>query len=203
MGVMIGYARVSTTEQHLDVQLVKLQQAGCDPIFQEKRSGMDEQRPVLEECLRYIRKGETLVITHLDRLARSLMHLCRIAQGLQQKEVHLWVLDQQIDTSTPSGELHFHMLAAIAQFDYRLRRLRQMEGIAAAKARGVHCGPTPTLNAEQLETLSQRRREGVLIRILMADYKLSKSAIYRYLAQARAQAEATNEEKEARVWPRS
>jgi DNA invertase Pin-like site-specific DNA recombinase len=94
-------------------------------------------------------------------------------------------LDQHLDTSTPSGELHFHMLAAIAQFDYRLRRLRQMEGIAAAKARGVRCGPTHTLSHEQLATLVQRRQEGVLIRTLMAEYRLSKASIYRYLAQAR------------------
>src|SRR5215510_9889072 len=92
----IGYARVSTMEQHLDVQLAKLTAAGCEPIFQEKRSGTDDKRPVLAECLRYVRTGEALVVTRLDRLARSLHHLCTIAKDLEQRGVHLIVLDQQI-----------------------------------------------------------------------------------------------------------
>src|SRR5215813_11659414 len=180
----VGYARVSTLEQHLDVQLAKLTQAGCAPIFQEKRSGTDDKRPVLAECLRYVRTGEALVVTRLDRLARSLHHLCTIAKDLHQRGVHLIVLDQQIDTSTPSGELHFHMLGAIAQFENRLRHERQMEGIAAAKARGVRFGRQHRLTTWQVQELRQRRAQGVLIKTLMQDYRLSKAALYRYLAQA-------------------
>jgi DNA invertase Pin-like site-specific DNA recombinase len=178
----VGYARVSTLEQHLDVQLANLTAAGCDPIFQEKRSGTDEQRPVLAECLRYVRTSEALVVTHLDRLARSLHQLCAIARDFAQRGVHLIVLDQQLDTSTPSGELHFHLLGAIAQFDHRLRQARQREGIAAAKARGVRFGRQKRLTPAQVITLQQERAQGVLIRELMARYGLKKAAIYRYLA---------------------
>ena len=182
--IRVGYARVSTLEQHLDVQLAKLAQAGCEPIFQEKRSGTDDTRPVLAECLRYVRTGEALVVTRLDRLARSLHHLCTIARALEQRGIHLVVLDQAIDTSTPSGELHFHMLGAIAQFENRLRHERQMEGIAAAKVRGVRFGRVPGLTPAQIVEVQQRRARGVLIKTLMQDYRLSKSALYRYLAAA-------------------
>jgi DNA invertase Pin-like site-specific DNA recombinase len=189
----VGYARVSTLDQHLDVQLAKLTQAGCDPIFQEKRSGTDDKRPVLAECLRYVRSAEALVVTRLDRLARSLHHLCTIVRDLEQRGIHLVVLDQQIDTSTPSGELHFHMLGAIAQFENRLRQERQMEGIVAAKAREVRFGRQHALTPAQVVEVQQRRVQGVLIKTLMQDYHLSKAALYRYLAQAQpAQAEAAD-----------
>jgi DNA invertase Pin-like site-specific DNA recombinase len=186
----VGYARVSTLEQHLDVQLTKLTAAGCDPIFQEKRSGTDDKRPVLAECLRYVRTGEAIVVTRLDRLARSLHHLCTIAKDLEQRGIHLLVLDQAIDTSTPSGELHFHMLGAIAQFENRLRHERQMEGIAVAKARGVQFGRQKALTPAQVVTLQQERAQGVLIRDLMARYGLKKAAIYRYLGAPQTSAAA-------------
>jgi DNA invertase Pin-like site-specific DNA recombinase len=181
----VGYARVSTLEQHLDIQLAKLTAAGCDPIFQEKRSGTDEKRPVLAECLRYVRTGEALVVTHLDRLARSLHQLCAIARDFEHRGIHLIVLDQALDTSTPSGELHFHLLGAIAQFDQRLRQQRQLEGIAAAQARGVQFGRQPALTPAQVAEVQQRRAQGVLIKTLMQEYHVSKAALYRYLAQAR------------------
>jgi DNA invertase Pin-like site-specific DNA recombinase len=191
----VGYARVSTLEQHLDVQLAKLTAAGCEPIFQEKRSGTDDKRPVLAECLRYVRRDEALVVTRLDRLARSLHHLCTIARDLEQRGIHLMVLDQAIDTSTPSGELHFHMLGAISQFENRLRHERQMEGIAAAKVRGVQFGRQPALTPAQVIEVQDRRAQGVLIKELMREYRLSKAALYRYLAQGRqgdTQAEAAD-----------
>ena len=181
MSPKIGYARVSTTEQHLDVQLQKLHAVGCHPIFEEKRSGTDDTRPVLAECLRYVRRGEALVVTRLDRLARSLHHLCTIARDLEARGIHLVVLDQAIDTSTPSGELHFHMLGAIAQFENRLRHERQMEGIAMAQAKGVHFGRAKRLTARQVQELGTLRAQGVPIRTLMQQYGLGKTAVYRYL----------------------
>ena len=120
--------------------------------------------------------------TRLDRLARSLHQLCTIAKDFEHRGVHLIVLDQQLDTSTPSGELHFHMLGAIAQFEHRLRQERQLEGIAAAKQRGVQFGRQKRLTPAQVVTLQQDRTQGVLIRDLMARYGLKKAAIYRYLA---------------------
>jgi DNA invertase Pin-like site-specific DNA recombinase len=182
--ILVGYARVSTLEQHLDAQLARLTEAGCAPIFEEKRSGSDDKRPVLAECLRYIRTGEALVVTRLDRLARSLHHLCTMAKDLEQRGIHLMVLEQQIDTSTPSGELHFHMLGAIAQFENRLRHERQMEGIAAAKKRGVHFGRKKVLTPAQVQTLREERARGDIVSVLCRRYGLKTAAIYRYLQQA-------------------
>ena len=109
---LVGYARVSSVGQSLAVQLDKLQP--CDKIFQEKKSGASSARPRLHACLEYVREGDTLVVTRLDRLARSTLHLCQIADELARKQVHLQVLDQQLNTGTATGRLLFHMLGAIA-----------------------------------------------------------------------------------------
>jgi DNA invertase Pin-like site-specific DNA recombinase len=188
----VGYARVSTTDQHLDLQLAKLQAAGCEEIFKEHRSGTSAARPALQECLKFLRRTDTLVITRLDRLARSILHLCTIAADLRQRGIQLLVLDQAIDTSTSSGILHFHMLGAIAEFETALRRERQMEGIVHAKANGVHFGRQHALTPVQVAALRQRRAQGVLIKVLMQEYGLSKAAIYRYLAAPHVQAEAAD-----------
>jgi DNA invertase Pin-like site-specific DNA recombinase len=134
----VGYARVSSVGQSLAVQLDKLQH--CDRVFQETISGAAGKRPRLEACLEYVREGDTLVVTRLDRLARSTLHLCQIAAELARKQVHLQVLDQHLDTSDATGRLLFHMLGAIAQFETKLRAERQMDGIQKARARGVHLG---------------------------------------------------------------
>ena len=106
----IGYARVSSVGQSLEVQLAKL--VDCDNIYQEKRSGAAGKRPRLDACLEYVREGDTLVVTRLDRLARSTLHLCQIAEELKRKQVDLQVVDQQIDTTDATGRLLFHMLGA-------------------------------------------------------------------------------------------
>jgi DNA invertase Pin-like site-specific DNA recombinase len=191
----IGYARVSTLEQHLDVQLAKLHGAGCVKIYQEKRSGADADRLELAKCLDYVREGESLVVTKLDRLARSTRHLCAIVDQLGAKGVELVVLDQAIDTSTPVGRFTFHLLAALAEFERSLIHERQREGIVAAQARGVQFGRGKRLSPVQVAALCRQRAQGVLIRDLMAQYGLKKAAIYRYLAQGRhgdAQAEAAD-----------
>jgi DNA invertase Pin-like site-specific DNA recombinase len=134
----VGYARVSSVGQSLAVQLDKLQH--CDKVFEETISGAAGKRPRLEACLEYVREGDTLVVTRLDRLARSTLHLCQIAAELHRKQVHLQVLDQHLDTSDATGRLLFHMLGAIAQFETELRAERQMDGIQNARSRGVHLG---------------------------------------------------------------
>ena len=176
---LVGYARVSSVGQSLDVQVDKL--AHCDKIFQEKTSGVSTTRPRLGDCLDYIREGDTLVVTRLDRLARSTWHLCQIAEVLTRKRVHLHVLDQSIDTSDATGRLLFHMLGAIAQFETELRAERQREGIQKAQARGVHFGRQKKLTPAQIRALCCQRNQGVLIKILMHDYGLSKVTVYRYL----------------------
>jgi DNA invertase Pin-like site-specific DNA recombinase len=176
----VGYARVSSVGQSLDVQLDKLQH--CDKLFQETHSGAAGPRPQLRACLDYVREGDTLVVTRLDRLARSTLHLCQIAETLARKQVHLQVLDQHLDTSDATGRLLFHMLGAIAQFETELRAERQMDGITKAKARGVHFGRTKKLTRHQIAELQDKRAQGVLIKTLMQDYHLSKASVYRYLS---------------------
>jgi DNA invertase Pin-like site-specific DNA recombinase len=131
---LVGYARVSSVGQRLEVQMDKLQHG--DKLFQEHTSGLAATRPRLVDCLDYVREGDTLVVTRLDRLARSTWHLCQIAEVLAQKQVHLHVLAQRIDTSDATGRLLCNMLGAMAQFETELRAERQREGIQQARERG-------------------------------------------------------------------
>ena len=175
----VGYARVSSVGQSLDVQREKLD--GCDKLFEEKRSGTTDARPQLKECLNYVRDGDQLIVTRIDRLARSTLHLCQIAETLKQKGVDLVVLDQNIDTADATGRLLFNMLGAIGQFETEIRAERQMDGIKKAKDRGVQFGKRPALSEEQIVELRKKRTAGMLIKDLMAHYSLSKATIYRYL----------------------
>lgn len=181
----IGYARVSSTGQDLEIQLEKLATYGCTKqdgaIFREKRSGTTDNRPELQACLKHLRKGDVLVVTKLDRLARSTLHLTQIADDLQTRGIELKVIDQNIDTSTPTGKLLFNMLASIAEFETALRSERQTEGIAKAKANGVKFGAKAKLSPEQVEELKQKRVQGLKIKDLMTEYSLGKTTVYRLL----------------------
>jgi DNA invertase Pin-like site-specific DNA recombinase len=176
----VGYARVSSVGQSLEMQLDKLRH--CDKLYQEKKSGGSGRRPRLVACLEYLREGDTLVVTRLDRLARSTLHLCQIAVDLERKQVNLQVLDQNINTHSATGRLLFNMLGAIAQFETEIRAERQMDGIQKAKERGVHFGRKKYLIVQQVAELRDRRDQGALIKILMKDYGLSKASVYRYLS---------------------
>lgn len=176
---LIGYARVSSVGQSLAVQLDKLQH--CDKLFQETTSGTGHTRPRFDACLEYVRQGDTLIVTRLDRLARSTLHLCQVAAELHRKQVHLQVLDQHIDTGDATGRLLFNMLGAIAQFETELRAERQMDGIRKARERGVPLGRQKRLTPRQITQLQHQRREGALIKTLMREYTLSKASVYRYL----------------------
>lgn len=176
---LVGYARVSSTGQSLDVQLDKL--VDCDKVYQEKKSGLQHDRPGLNKCLDYVRDGDVLVITRLDRLARSTLHLCKIAEQLEAKGVCLKVLDQNIDTSDATGRLMFNMLGAIAQFETEIRHERQMDGIRKAQDNNVKFGRQAKLQEEDIQALRQKRQSGTLIKELMQEYNLSKSSVYKYL----------------------
>ena len=180
-GAAVGYARVSSVGQSLDAQRAKL--AHCDKLYEEKRSGTTDTRPQLRECLSYLREGDALVVTRLDRLARSTLHLCQIAEELRRKDVALRVLDQSIDTSDATGRLLFNMLGAIGQFETELRAERQADGIARAKAQGVAFGRKRALTEAEVAELREARAQGMLIRELMARHGLSKATVYRYLAE--------------------
>lgn len=175
----VGYARVSSVGQSLEVQLDKLKD--CQKIFQEKKSASGGKRPQLAACLEYVREGDVLVVTRLDRLARSTLHLCQIADELKRKEVELQVIDQNINTADATGRLLFNMLGAINQFETEIRAERQMDGIIKAKEKGVKFGASKKLSEQQIEEMRRKRQSGVLIKTLMKDYNLSKASVYRYL----------------------
>lgn len=175
----VGYARVSSLGQSLDIQRQKL--AHCDKLYEDKLSGTTADRPALKKCLDYVREGDKVVVTKLDRLARSTFHLTQIAEKLKEKNVELVVIDQSIDTSTSTGKLLFNMLGAIGEFENEIRRERQLEGINAAKEKGIKFGAKPKLNSDQIAEMKKKRNEGVLIKDLMQEYRLSKASVYRLL----------------------
>ena len=179
-GLLIGYARVSSQGQNLDNQLERLNQFNCSKIFSEKYSGIKSDWEQLQLALDYVREGDSLVVTKLDRLARSSVHLGRIAETLQNKNVDLVVMDQQIDTSTPTGKLMFNMIGAFAEFERDLISERCREGIARAKKRGVYIGRKPKLTKKQLNELKADFGEGLLSRQQLAEkYGLSRASVYR------------------------
>ncbi len=128
-----------------------------------------------------MREGDIFVVTRLDKLARSTLHLCQVAAELEHKQVALQVIDQNIDTTDATGRLLFNMLAAIAQFETEIRAERQMDGIQKAKERGVKFGKKKKSNQQQIAELQERRHQGVLIKTLMKDFDISKASVYRYL----------------------
>jgi len=177
----VGYGRVSSIGQSLDVQIAKLEKFKCDKIFLDKHTGTTADRPNLKEARNYVRQGDSLVITKLDRLARSTYHLTQIAEELKQKDVDLVVLDQNIDTSTSTGKLLFNVLASIAEFETEIRKERQMEGIAKAKEKGVRFGRKPKMRDQDIDEMRQARKNGRKISELMAVYSISKATVYRLL----------------------
>ncbi len=132
----IGYARVSTQDQNLDLQNDALKAAGCENIYTDKMSGAKKNRPGLEEILGFIRKGDTLVVWRLDRLGRSLKHLIQVLNQLDERGVYFKSLQESLDTSTPGGMLIFHVFGALAEFERDIIKERTLAGLAAARARG-------------------------------------------------------------------
>jgi DNA invertase Pin-like site-specific DNA recombinase len=180
MMTTVGYARVSSLGQDLAVQLEKLK--GCDKVFKEKKPGVDAGRPALKTCLEYLRDGDTLLLTKLDRLARSTPDLYRIISELTEKGVAFKVLDDpSIDTSSRTGKLIMGILALIAEFENDIRRERQQDGINKAKAEGVRFGPKPLLTLEVVQKIKELRADGVTVPEIMRHTKLSKASVYRAL----------------------
>ena len=150
----IGYARVSTKDQSLDLQVDALRRAGCDKVYQEVVSGAKAERPVLDALLADLRPGDVLVIWKLDRLGRSLRHLVELASALLEKGVGLKSLNDPIDTTTSSGRLTFNLFASLAEFERDLIRERTQAGLTAARARG-RLGGRPKGLAPQAETTAR------------------------------------------------
>ncbi len=182
---IIGYARTSTLDQKagLEAQLRDLAEAGCEEIFQEQVSSVDKSRPKLEEALRFMRRGDTLVVTKLDRLARSMADLVKIVAHLQEKGVALRILALNLDTSSPTGKLMLNMLGSIAEFERELMLERQREGIAKAKEEGKYKGRAPTAKAKAAEVL-QMRAEGKTADQIVAVLGVSRSSVFRIFREA-------------------
>lgn len=182
----VGYIRVSSVGQSLDVQRDKMIAAGVEPadIFEEKKSGLNANRQALKECLRFVRRGDTLIITRIDRLARSTVDLLNIVRELESKGVAFRVLDQSIDTSNPAGRAMLQMLAVFAEFETAIRSERQMDGVAMAKAKGVKFGRKRELTAETVNAIVGMRSEGHTVPQVMKTTGLSKASVYRALAMA-------------------
>ncbi|WP_313249562.1 recombinase family protein [Stenotrophomonas acidaminiphila] len=179
----VGYGRVSSQGQSLDVQLEKLAKAGCTKVYQEKRSGRQaDNRPELQAALEYIREGDVLVVSRLDRIARSVIDLAKIADLLKRKGVSLQVLDQGLDTSTSEGKLMFNLLGAFAEFEADIRAERQADGIALAKQKGVKFGRKKALTEAQEERIRKMRaEEHFSIEQLAERFGISRSSVYRAL----------------------
>src|SRR5918995_2311457 len=151
MGHLLGYARVSTTDQQPQLQVDALERAGCYRVFTETASGARADRPILEQLLDQLRPGDTLVVWKLDRLGRSLRHLVETISELADRGIGFRSLQEAIDTTTPGGKLVFHVFAALAEFERDLIRERTSAGLAAARARGRPGGPPAGVARHQLQ----------------------------------------------------
>lgn len=176
----IGYARVSSTGQNEAAQVAILRANNIEEMFVDKASGTSRNgRPKLAEAIRFARKGDALVVTRLDRLARSVVDLHSIAKELSEKEVDLIATEQSIDTTTPQGRLMFNMLGAIAEFETDLRRERQLEGIERAKADGKYNGRPVSID---VEGILAAHRAGDRPQMIARRFNVARSSVYRVIS---------------------
>jgi DNA invertase Pin-like site-specific DNA recombinase len=177
----IGYARTSTVDQNLDAQIAALKAAGCGMVRTEQKSGASlDGRPELKTILDFIHRGETLVVTRIDRLARSLNDLQIIVTHLKSKGAHLAATEQPVDTSTAAGKAFFDMLGVFAEFETNLRRERQAEGIAAAKRRGVYRGRAPKID---IDAIQSKLADGRSPTEIAREMGVSRGTVYKAKAQ--------------------
>jgi DNA invertase Pin-like site-specific DNA recombinase len=178
----IGYARISTAEQNLDLQRDALQKAGCDKIIEDTTGGKTENRAGLDRMKELLREGDVLVVWRLDRLGRSLKHLLELISEFEQRKVGFQSLQEAIDTTTPGGRLVFHIFGALAEFERNLIRDRTKAGLEAARARGRKGGRPKKLNAQQrslaIDLYDQKKHSvGEICRTL----GISKPTLYQYV----------------------
>ena len=176
---IIGYARVSTTDQDCTIQQEALRRAGCTTIRSEQASGTSRDgRKELDTILDFMRSGDTLVVTRIDRLARSVADLESIVREISAKGAHLRCIEQPVDTNTPAGKAFLQMLGVFAEFETALRRERQMEGIAKAKAAGVYKGRKRSVPVDEITRL---HGEGVTPTAISKQLGIGRTSVYRAL----------------------
>ena len=186
--MLIGYARVSTSDQNLDLQNDALLKAGCEKILVDKESGAASTRAGLAQTMEMLREGDTLAVWRLDRLGRSLKHLIELIGSLEERKVGFRSLQESIDTTSPGGRLVFHIFGALSEFERNLIRERTKAGLAAARARGRKGGRPKALDSKQREIaikLYEEREHPVqeICRIM----GISKPTLYSYLQDAKVQ----------------
>src|ERR1700716_2937896 len=183
---VIGYARVSTTDQNLDVQESALRAAGCDLIRSEKRTGTTTAgREELRTVLDFLRSGDVLMVTRIDRLARSIGDLQDIVRSVKAKGASLKATEQPIDTSTAAGKAFLDMLGVFAEFETNLRKERQLEGIAKAKAAGIYKGRRPSVDVLRVRALKQ---QGIGPSAIAKTLGIGRASVYRALGEQTGEA---------------
>ena len=177
--MIIGYGRVSTEDQHLDAQIDALQEAGAERIFADKISGSKRKRPELDKMLEQLRRGDIVLVTKYDRLARSLTDLLDIVAKIEAAEAGFRSFAEDIDTTTPAGRLIFHVFASIAQFERERIRERTMEGLEAARKKGRIGGRPPALSKDQKAEVLRLKNEGRALKDIAALFKVSLATVKR------------------------
>ena len=187
MTLLVGYARVSTQEQNLDLQINALNQLGCKNIFTEKASGAQRDRPELIAALNFMREGDTLVVWKLDRLARSLKQLIETVEKLEQRHIGLRSITEHMDTTTSGGKLIFHIFAALAEFERSIIKERTTAGLAAARALGRTGGRPRSLNLEDLVAARALLKENTItVEDIAKRLSVAPSTLYRHLPGGRS-----------------
>jgi len=180
--MLVGYARVSTELQNLDLQTDALTRAGCTKIFTDKSTGANFDRPGLDELMSFLREGDVLIVWRLDRLGRSLKHLIETIQELENNKIGFRCLQESIDTTTATGRLLFTIIGALAEFELNLIRERTKAGLAAARERGVIGGRRPMLDNNKVKALKQLHSSGeYTIDKLCKMFNCSRTTIYKYI----------------------
>jgi DNA invertase Pin-like site-specific DNA recombinase len=182
--MLVGYARTSTADQRagLDAQMSELHGAGCEELFVEQVSSV-QRRENLEKALKFIRKGDTLVVTKLDRLARSIPDLVRILRTLEEKQATLRILAMNLDTNTPTGRLLLNLVGSVAQFEREIMLERQREGVAKAKAEGKYKGRKPTARAKSVDVIAKFKADQRPADIAKS-IGIGRASVYRILNDA-------------------
>ena len=182
----VGYARVSTVDQHLRMQEDAIRKSGCEEVYTDVISVVKSPRPGLDKVLNFLREGDTLVVWKLDRLGRSIQHLIQTVNDLQNKKISFKSLQENIDTETSGGKLIFHIFSALAEFERELIQERTQAGLKAARARGKMGGRPPLLDSRQINRMIEMYdEEKNTVAEICKIYNISRPSFYNYLKNRR------------------
>lgn len=184
INMMIGYARVSTVDQNLELQIQELEKTGCEKIYREHISGRKEDRPELTKVLDDLRKGDALVVWKLDRLARTVKQLIAIVEELSNKGINFISITDKIDTSTTAGKFFFHVMSALAEMEANLIRERTMAALAVAKSQGRVGGRKKLMTDSKIESAKKLLSDGIAAREVAKNLGISIATLYRHIPSA-------------------